>query len=173
MTTSLLTARSAAQQDTGPATEIPAYRLATLHEFVGRELGVSDWMPVDQARIDAFAHCTGDHQWIHVDVERARRESPYGGTIAHGYLTLSLVAALSMQAGLMPADARTGVNYGLDKVRFIAPVRAGARIRNRVTLVATEPKGDGRVLVTTENRLEIDGEARPALIAEALAMLVA
>ena len=94
MTTSLLTARSAAQQDTGPATEIPAYRLATLHEFVGRELGVSDWMPVDQARIDAFAHCTGDHQWIHVDVERARRESPYGGTIAHGYLTLSLVAAL-------------------------------------------------------------------------------
>ena len=106
MTTSLLTARSAAQQDTGPATEIPAYRLATLHEFVGRELGVSDWMPVDQARIDAFAHCTGDHQWIHVDVERARRESPYGGTIAHGYLTLSLAGGAVDAGGLMPADAR-------------------------------------------------------------------
>ena len=152
---------------------LPGYTMITLGEFTGREIGVSDWVCVDQKRIDEFADCTGDRQWIHVDVERARRESPYGGTIAHGYLTLSLVAALSMQAGLMPADARTGVNYGLDKVRFIAPVKAGARVRNRVVLAGVEDKGDGRKLLTLRNTIEIDGEAKPALIAESLAMLMA
>ena len=92
-------------------------------------------------RIDEFADCTGDRQWIHVDVERARRESPYGGTIAHGYLTLSLAASLSIEAGVIPSDAAAALNYGLDKVRFIAPVKAGARVRNRVVLVAVEDKG--------------------------------
>jgi acyl dehydratase len=103
------------------------YSLATAPAFVGRELGVSDWITVDQNRIDQFAACTGDRQWIHVDVERARRESPFGGPIAHGYLTLSLVAAMVMEIGVIPPDAATGLNYGLDKARFIAPVKAGAR----------------------------------------------
>lgn len=152
---------------------IPRYRMDTIAEFVGRELGVSDWVVVDQARIDAFATCTGDHQWIHVDAERARRESPFGGTIAHGYLTLSLLASLGMEVGLVPPDAAAGLNYGLDKVRFLAPVKAGARVRNRVTLVSVDDKGDGRVLAKMANTLEIEGEDKPALLAESLAMLVA
>lgn len=148
------------------------YRMATLAEFVGQELGVSDWTVVDQARIDTFAACTGDRQWIHVDVDRARRESPFGGTIAHGYLTLSLVASLAMEAGVIPADAKAGLNYGLDKVRFMAPVKAGARVRNRVVLLEAETKGGGRVLIKARNTLEIEGEDKPALIAETLAMLM-
>src|SRR5438046_7520598 len=108
--------------------------MAALGEFTGREIGVSDWMEVDQHKIDEFADCTGDRQWIHVDVQRARRESPYGVTIAHGYLTLSLVASLSIEVGVIPADAGAALNYGLDKVRFIAPVKAGDRVRNRVVM---------------------------------------
>src|SRR5580765_8408271 len=149
------------------------YSMATLTEFKGREIGTSDWHVVDQRRIDAFADCTGDRQWIHVDVERARRESPYGGTIAHGYLTLSLAASLAIEAGVIPADAAAALNYGLDKVRFIAPVKAGARVRNRVVLVGVEDKGGGRKLLTLRNTIEIDGEPKPALIAESLAMLMA
>ncbi|NVI03082.1 MaoC family dehydratase [Paraburkholderia youngii] len=152
---------------------IKGYSIATIDEFVGRELGASDWVVVDQARIDAFAHCTGDRQWIHVDVERARRESPFGGTIAHGYLTLSLLAALAMEIGLIPEDASAGLNYGLDKVRFMTPVKAGARVRNRVSLVSVEKKGGGRIIVKTMNELQIEGEEKPALVAETLAMLVA
>jgi acyl dehydratase len=148
------------------------YSMATLAECVGREIGVSGWVTVDQHRIDEFADCTGDRQWIHVDVERARRESPYGGTIAHGYLTLSLAASLAMEAGVIPADATTALNYGLDKVRFIAPVKAGARVRNRVVLLAAEAKGPGRALATLQNTIEIEGEAKPALIAETLALLM-
>jgi acyl dehydratase len=152
---------------------INEYRIATIDDFVGRELGVSDWVTVDQARIDAFAQCTGDRQWIHVDVERAKRESPFGGTIAHGYLTLSLLAALAIEIGLIPEDASAGLNYGLDKVRFMTPVKAGARVRNRVTLVSVEMKGGGRIIVKTMNELQIEGEDKPALIAASLAMLVA
>jgi acyl dehydratase len=134
---------------------------------------VSDWVVVDQARIDAFAQCTGDTQWIHVDIERAKRESPFGGTIAHGYLTLSLLAALAIGIGVIPRDASAGLNYGLDKVRFMTPVKAGARVRNRATLLAVERKSGGRVIVRMANELQIDGEDKPALIAETLAMLVA
>ncbi len=117
------------------------YSMTTLAEFTGREIGMSGWHVVDQRRIDEFADCTGDRQWIHVDVERAERESPYGGTIAHGYLTLSLAASLSIEAGVIPPDAAAALNYGLDKVRFVAPVKAGSRVRNRVVLLAAEPKG--------------------------------
>jgi acyl dehydratase len=151
---------------------IPGYNMASLSAFVGRELGVSEWTTVDQRRIDAFAACTGDRQWIHVDVERARRESPFGGTIAHGYLTLALVASLAMEVGLVPADAPAGLNYGLDKVRFMAPVRAGARVRNRIVLLSAEQKDGGRVLIKTQNTLQVEGEDKPALIAETLAMLI-
>ncbi|SAL84663.1 MaoC-like dehydratase [Caballeronia terrestris] len=152
---------------------IKDYSIATIDRFVGRELGVSDWVVVDQARIDAFAACTGDRQWIHVDVERAKHTSPYGGTIAHGYLTLSLLAALAIEIGLIPEDASAGLNYGLDKVRFMTPVKAGARVRNRVTLMSVEKKEGRRTIIKTMNELQIEGEERPALIADSLAMLVA
>lgn len=149
------------------------YSVATIGDFVGRELGVSDWVLVDQARINAFAECTGDQQWIHVDEERAKRESPFGGTIAHGYLTLSLLGSLAIEIGIVPRDAAAGLNYGLDKVRFMTPVKAGARVRGRMTLVSAEHKGGGRILVKVMNELQIDGDDKPALIAETLAMLVA
>jgi len=152
---------------------IKGYSVATIDDFVGRELGISDWVVIDQSRINAFAECTGDRQWIHVNEERAKRESPFGGTIAHGYLTLSLLAALAMEIGLIPEDASVGLNYGLDKVRFMTPVKAGARVRNRVTLISVEKKSGGRIIVKTMNELQIEGEEKPALVAESLAMLVA
>ena len=151
---------------------LAGYSMATAVQFVGRELGVSDWVVVDQDRIEAFAECTGDRQWIHIDVERARRESPFGGPIAHGYLTLSLVAATVMEIGIIPPDAAGGLNYGVDKVRFIAPVKAGARVRNRASLVAAEAQNGGRTLLKLQCMLEIDGESKPALIAEILCMLI-
>jgi acyl dehydratase len=148
------------------------YSMANAAQFAGRELGASEWVALDQDRIDAFAACTGDRQWIHVDVERARRESPFGGPIAHGYLTLSLVAAMIMELGVVPPDAATGLNYGLDKVRFIAPVKAGSRVRARAKLRAAESQGDARMLLRLDCTLEIEGEAKPALVAELLCLLI-
>jgi acyl dehydratase len=148
------------------------YSMATAAQFAGRELGVSEWVALDQDRIDAFAACTGDRQWIHVDVERAKRESPFGGPIAHGYLTLSLVAAMVMDLGVIPPDATTGLNYGLDKVRFITPVKAGSRVRTRTKLRAAEPQGNSRVLLRLDCMLDIEGEAKPALVAELLCLLI-
>src|SRR5436305_1705620 len=132
------------------------YTLATLDHFVGKELGVPSWLEVTQARIQAFADCTGDHQWIHVDVERAKRESAAGTTIAHGYLTLSLVSVLAREVGLVPEGVREAYNYGLDRVRFMNPVKAGARIRNRVALIGVDRRDDGRILIKTRNTIEID-----------------
>lgn len=146
--------------------------LAGLSERIGEELGLSEWATIDQGRIDAFASCTGDHQWIHVDIGRARRESPFRGTIAHGYLTLAMVASLAMQVGVIPVDAAAGLNYGIDKVRFLAPVRAGARVRLRVVLVGIEPREHGQVVMKTRNTLEVEGSEKPALIAETLALLI-
>ena len=148
------------------------YSMATASQFVGRELGASDWVTVDQDRIDRFAACTGDRQWIHVDVARARRESPFGGPIAHGYLSLSLVAAMVMELGVIPPDAATGLNYGLDRVRFIAPVKSGACLRTRASLLAAEVQSGGRVLLKLNCTLEIEGEAKPALVAELLCLLI-
>jgi acyl dehydratase len=146
--------------------------LSQLGEHVGRELGVSQWVAIEQSRIDAFAACTGDHQWIHVDIERAKRESPFRGPVAHGYLMLAMIAPLSMEVGIMPRDAAAGLNYGIDKVRFLAPVAAGARVRLRVTLVGVEPKEGGQTLMKTRNTLEVEGSEKPALIAETLALLI-
>src|SRR5438132_10816901 len=131
------------------------YSISTLSQFVGQELGVSEWMAIDQERINHFADFTGDHQWIHVDVERAKRESLFGSTIAHGYLTLSLAAALSMGLGVVPAGASQVLNYGLDKVRFLAPVKSGSRVRDRVVLLAAEPRGQGRLVSNVRNTAEI------------------
>jgi acyl dehydratase len=151
---------------------IAQYCMATAPQFIGRELGASGWVVVDQGRIDAFAACTGDRQWIHVDVARAKRDSPFGGPIAHGYLTLSLVAAMVMELGVIPPDAATGLNYGLDRVRFIAPVKAGARVRTRATLLAAEAQNSGRMLLKLSCTLEIEGETKPALVAELLCLLI-
>jgi acyl dehydratase len=148
------------------------YHVSMLEQFVGQELGVSDWLTVNQERINEFADCTGDHQWIHVNVERAKRESPLGSTIAHGYLTLSLLATTQMGLNIVPEGISQALNYGLDRVRFIAPVKAGSRVRNRIKLLAAEDKGGGRMLLTTENTIEIEGEAKPALIANTLVMAI-
>jgi len=144
-----------------------------MKDMAGQELGVSDWITVDQKMIDDFAETTGDRQWIHVDVERARRESPFKAPIAHGYLTLSLVAPMTTSIGAFPAGVAAAVNYGLDKVRFLTPVKAGARVRMRCTLVSFEEKAPGQYLMKCSNTVEIEDEAKPALIAETLAMLVA
>ena len=146
--------------------------LATLDRFVGQELGVSQWVRMDQQRIDEFADCTGDRQWIHVDAERAARESPYGGTIAHGYLTLSTVGPAQLEVWVAPAGIGTALHYGLDRVRFLAPVPVGRNVRTRIKLLATEQKDIGRTLITTENTVEIEGQEKPALIATALTMVM-
>jgi acyl dehydratase len=148
------------------------YTLATIQEFIGHELGVSDWLTIDQERINEFAECTGDDQWIHIDAERARRESPYGSTIAHGYLILALLPQFLYSIGIVPDGVAQAINYGIGQVRFLAPVKPGARIRDRVTLLAAEDKADGRVLITTRNTVEIEGEGKPALVAETLALLI-
>jgi acyl dehydratase len=150
-----------------------ALDLANIQAFVGRELGASQWMTLDQRRIDEFADCTDDRQWIHVDAERARRESPLGTTIAHGYLTLAMIAPSTFEVLVEPAGIAQALNYGLDRVRFLAPVRSGARVRNRIKLIAAEPKGDGRFLLTTENTIEIENEPKPALIAHVLVLAIA
>ena len=150
----------------------PSPTVATLANWVGKELGTSPWVTVDQERINEFARSTGDHQWIHVDVERAKKESPFGGPVAHGYLTLALLADASMNVGVVPKDAVAALNYGLDKVRFLAPVKAGARVRTHIKLAEVKDQGGGRKLVKLVNTIEIDGEAKPALIAETLIVVV-
>ena len=135
-----------------------------MKQHVGRELGPSEWMTVDQPMIDKFADATGDHQWIHVDVERAKKEMPGGKTIAHGYLTLSLVPRLAATLTRVKKRAR-GLNYGSNKVRFINPVPAGARIRLRQRIKNVEDIPGG-VRVTSEMTVEIEGQDKPALVAE-------
>jgi acyl dehydratase len=135
-----------------------------IKQHVGRELGPSEWMTVDQPMIDQFAKATGDHQWIHVDVERAKKEMPGGKTIAHGYLTLSLVPRMAATLTKVKKRSR-GVNYGSNKVRFINPVPAGARIRLRQRIKNVE-EIQGGVRVTSEMTVEIEGQDKPALVAE-------
>lgn len=151
------------------AKKIPTFE--ELKGMVGQELGTSPWVVVDQAMIQQFADCTGDRQWIHTDPERAKRESPFRKTIAHGYLTLSLIGALFQNIGAIPENTMAAFNYGLDKVRFLAPVITGARVRLRTTLLSVEPQGPGQYLIKAENTIEIEGGQKPALIAETLAML--
>lgn len=144
---------------------------ADMADLVGQELGLSGWTLIDQSRIDQFAECTGDRQWIHVDAERTKRESPFRTTIAHGYLTLSLIGGLALEVDVLPDNVQAAFNYGLDKVRFLAPVRVGARVRLRSTLMSWEEKGPGQYLMKSNNTIEIEGEEKPALIAETLAMI--
>jgi acyl dehydratase len=141
---------------------------ADMAAFAGKELGKSEWLMVDQAMIDRFAEATGDHQWIHVDVERAKREMPGGKTIAHGYLTLSLLARLSQSIYAIKKRSR-GINYGSNKVRYLNPVTAGSRVRLVQGLKAAEPIEGGRRLIF-DMKIEIEGEERPALIAETIVL---
>ncbi|MEM9967886.1 MAG: MaoC family dehydratase [Pseudomonadota bacterium] len=140
--------------------------------MIGAELGTSSWRPVTQDTVNSFAECTGDTQWIHIDVERAKKESPFGGPVAHGYLTLSMLSAMAMEIGVVPKHTAAALNYGLDKVRFLAPVPVGARIRLHAKLVSFERKENGQFLMKAGNTIEIEGTEKPALIAESLAMLV-
>jgi acyl dehydratase len=136
-----------------------------LRGAVGQELGVSDWMEITQGRINQFAEATGDHQWIHVDVERCKRDMPGGKPIAHGYLTLSLCSQFVGQVRKIEG-VRRGINYGSNRVRFISPVPVGARIRGRVKLKAVEDQGPNAVRCTYETTVEVEGGAKPACVAE-------
>jgi acyl dehydratase len=137
-----------------------------LEELIGEELGVSQWMAITQERVDAFADATDDHQWIHVDPERAA-QTPFGGTIAHGFLTLSLVVPLAGQVPLDVGEPRMGINYGLDRVRFPAPVPVGSRIRARVRLDAVDEVAGG-IQVKRTVTMEVEGSEKPAMVAETL-----
>ena len=146
---------------------VPAEKLV---DYVGQEIGSSDWFEVDQDRINMFADATLDHQFIHIDSEKA---TPlFGSTIAHGFLSLSLVPHLTSQAVLAPENLKMVFNYGLDKVRFINPVNVGSKVRTHSKCVSVDDKGDGRYLMKTEVTMEIEGVEKPAYVAETLSMFV-
>jgi len=145
---------------------------AELGDHIGKEVGVTDWFLVDQERINKFAEATGDFQYIHIDPERAAK-TPFGSTIAHGFLTLSLLAMLSSKNGSIKlANPVMGINYGLDKVRFITPVKVNSRIRARFTLLEATEKKPGHFLLKHNVVVDIEGETKPAMIAEWLGMTV-
>jgi acyl dehydratase len=144
-------------------------KLSEITKHVGEEMGVSEWVQIDQDRVNKFADATGDHQWIHIDVERAKRELPTKGTIAHGYLTLSLIPFLASKISRIDGVSR-GINYGSNKVRFTNMVPVGSKVRARSKLIAAEPKGPGMQL-TNEITIEIEGQERPACIAETISVV--
>ena len=146
-----------------------ALTLANLPQYLHKEIGVSDWLVIEQERIDRFAECTGDFQWIHVDAERAK-DGPYGATVAHGFLTLSLIPVLAKFIWAENSGIKASFNYGLNRVRVAAPVRCGDRIRDRVSLSAIEDRGETKLL-TMDHRVEIDGQDKPALVATGMVMV--
>ena len=149
----------------------PPITLEAYQALVGKEIGVSSWHLIDQPRIDSYADVTEDHQFIHVDPERARREAPFGTTVAHGFLTMSLLSIMSYE--VMPAIEGTtmGVNYGFDKLRFVAPVRAGSRIRGRFTLTEAKLRKPKELQSRTNVTIEIEGEDKPALVADWIGLI--
>jgi acyl dehydratase len=149
---------------------MPVASIEEIRDKVGTEIGVSDWILVDQARIDAFAAATEDPQFIHVDPEAAAK-TPFGGTIAHGFLTLSLLSRMAADVMLRPDSVKMGVNYGLDRVRFLSPVRSGKRVRGRFTLKSFEEKRPGQYQFLHAVTVEIEGEEKPALLADWIGMV--
>jgi len=147
--------------------------VSTLDRLVGRKFAPTEWIEVDQQRIDRFAECTGDHQFIHVDPQRVAKETPFPGTLAHGFLLLSLAAGHRQRDFPAVSDAALVLNYGLDRLRFTSPVFAGSRVRYQSRVVAAEPRGTGRTLLRQEAQLEVEGQEQPALVAELLALYVA
>jgi acyl dehydratase len=152
--------------DTNPVVE-------KLRSLIGEEVGMSDWFLIDQNRINQFAECTDDHQWIHVDVERAAR-GPFGRTIAHGFLTLALIPAMSkcIRLPLDIAQVQMSINYGVNQVRFINPVPVDSKVRSRIVLANVEEKSPGRILLTYRHTIEIEGQDKPACVAEMLGLVV-
>jgi len=149
---------------------MPIAALDDIHARVGTEIGVSDWIMVDQARIDAFADTTEDRQFIHVD-PAAAAQTPFGGTIAHGFLSLSLLSRMAADVMQVPDTTKMAVNYGLDRVRFIAPLRAGSRVRGRFILDGVEDKAPGQLLLRHTVTVEIENYAKPALTAQWLGLI--
>jgi acyl dehydratase len=149
---------------------MPFASIDEIRARVGQEVGVSGWLPVDQARIDAFAEATEDRQFIHVDSEAAK-QTPFGGTIAHGFLSLSLLSRMAAEASLLPDGLKMAVNYGFDRVRFLAPVRSGKRVRGRFTLDSVDEKAPGQLLIRQRVTVEIEDEEKPALTAEWLGLM--
>jgi len=149
---------------------MPVASIEDIKSRIGEEIGVTDWIEIDQARIQAFADATDDHQFIHVDAQAAAK-TPFGGTIAHGFLTLSMLSRMSYEVALVPEGVKMGVNYGFDKIRFLAPVRAGKRIRGRFTLVSFEEKRPGQWQFLNHVAVEIEGEDKPALTADWIGMI--
>ncbi|WP_313085889.1 MaoC family dehydratase [Pseudomonas sp.] len=150
---------------------MPQVPVAALNDYIGKELGHSEWFTVDQQRVDRFAECTGDHQFIHVDPEKAA-QTPFGGTIAHGFLSLSLLPMLMEKLMVRPEGTRMGVNYGLDSLRFLQPVRVGSRVRVAATLLEAHEKKPGQWLLKSRAVMEIEGQEKPAFIAETLALCI-
>lgn len=146
---------------------IPASKIKTLQ---GKDNGTSNWVLVEQDRINLFADATGDHQWIHVDLDKAK-EGPFGKTIGHGYLTLSLIPVFGKSAKYHFEDLKMAINYGLNRVRFTSPVPVGSRVRSKMTISDVVEKGPGKFLITTTHEIEIEGQSKPACIAESLVML--
>jgi acyl dehydratase len=149
---------------------MPIASIEDIQAKVGSEIGISDWIPIDQARIDAFAEITEDPQFIHIDPEAAAK-TPFGGTVAHGFLTLSLLSRMAAGAMLRPEGVKMGVNYGFERVRFMAPVRSGKRVRGRFRLVRCEEKKPGQWQFVHEVAVEIEGEEKPALVAEWIGLI--
>ncbi|MBX9858135.1 MAG: MaoC family dehydratase [Sphingomonas sp.] len=150
---------------------MPGYTRETIKAVIGTEVGLSKWITIDQSMIDRFADLTDDHQFIHVDAERAAK-TPMGGTIAHGFLTLSMLGGLATVADIGMAGATMGFNYGFNKIRFITPVRSGSRVRARFTLIDMEERSPNQWMATMGVTVEIEGQDKPALTAEWLTLTI-
>ena len=149
----------------------PPLSLAAYQAMVGKEVGVSSWHLLDQPRINAFADVIEDHQFIHIDPERAKRETPFGSTVAHGFLTMSLLSIMSYEVMPVIEGTTMGVNYGFDKLRFISPVKAGSRVRGRFVLAEAKLRKDKELQSRTNVTVEIEGEDKPALVADWLGLI--
>lgn len=145
--------------------------IGALTQYIDRELEPSDWLTIDQSRIDAFANATLDHQFIHVDAEKARK-TPFKGTIAHGYLTMSLISHFAAECGIGPENPVMAINYGSDRVRFLQPVRVDSRVRAHAVLRSVEDRPPSQVLLKTRFTVEIEGESKPAMMAEILSLFI-
>ena len=150
---------------------MPIASLDEIRAHVGKEIGTSSWLTVDQARIDEFAEATEDRQFIHVD-PAAAAQTPFGGTVAHGFLSLSLLSRMGAETMMIPDGVKMGVNYGLDRVRFLAPVKSGARVRGRFMLDSVEEKAPGQLLLRHVVTVEIEGQEKPALTAQWLTLII-
>ncbi|PPR79566.1 MAG: putative enoyl-CoA hydratase 1 [Alphaproteobacteria bacterium MarineAlpha2_Bin1] len=143
-----------------------------LNQMIGKDLGLSNWYKIDQSLINNFAKCTGDEQFIHVDDERSRLESPFGGTIAHGFLSLSLLTKLANESNFEIENTKIAINYGFDKIRFIQPVKSGKKIRSKFSLLSISERKKDEILVKYGVTVELENEAKPVLFAEWLLLLV-